>query len=303
MTARASTDFDRDEDAILKAAGIDLETQRARRADCPKPALLVAAGEGALSEDVARAVRAHTERCLFCRELAVNLMESDTPGLTPAEEATIHSRVFANLEPRTRGRWFWLSGPALAAAAALVLVIISMPDRVELPEPAPPRASFVASGRRPPAVPSSVFKLEKPPLRLPEAVLRFRGRSSATDMAFARELAAALAPYRENDFVESARRLQRVALRYPDAPDAHFYLGTCRLFLGRPKEAVDPLRASQRLASDATFDAATWYLAVAYQQAGAVDLAVRELTKLCGRPGADGARACAGLEAMLLHVP
>ena len=77
----------------------------------------------------------------------------------------------------------------------------------------------------------AVLALEQAPVRIPEvAVLTDRTGSSRRGSTL-QALAAALQPYRAEDYSEAAQQLEALLREYPDSAEAAFYLGVCRLFL------------------------------------------------------------------------
>ena len=105
----------------------------------------------------------------------------------------------------------------------------------------------------------------------------------------------ALAPYAEDDFSGAADRLEQLAGRYPQRPEANLYLGICRMFLRQDDAAIRSLQAAQSTASDSLLADATWYLGSAYARAGEKSRSATELRKLCDGTSLYSTRACAGL--------
>lgn len=267
-----------------------------RRLTCPPPDLLHASVAGVLGSPLQEQVAGHLERCVVCQTLAGALDDPSIGELTPEERTRIMSRVRSGIVTdggHIRWRSWW---PAVATAAAMVTVALgfallrqsgSVP-----PAPTPSQAARDITLPRE----ASVFVLEKAPVRDQGAAeLLWRGSPAGAEKE---AFAAALEPYRVDDFAEAARRLRRFVERYPKSATGSFHLGVSELFLNRDAEAVVALDRAARLAkgeSDLAGDVA-WYLAYAYHRTGQSDLAARTLEPLCQSASPRASQACAGLK-------
>jgi TolA-binding protein len=133
--------------------------------------------------------------------------------------------------------------------------------------------------------------VEKAPVKLPASLLVWRGEGSG----YAADLGRAIALYRAEEYSDAAQQLQAVVTKYPDAPEAHFYLGVSQLLLGRPSEATTNLQRASELDRGSLADEIRWYLALARVKSGNAASALIELRDLCGKVGEYSERACAGI--------
>jgi TolA-binding protein len=135
--------------------------------------------------------------------------------------------------------------------------------------------------------------LTPPAVELP-ARYALVARGAESKQQFLEAFGAAIGPYRDGRYAEAASGLEAVARRFPDIPEAGFYLGVSRLLSGDARGALEPLARARE--AETLGDAARWYRAAASEQAGDSVSAVAALGELCGRPGDFKARACAALE-------
>jgi hypothetical protein len=226
----------------------------------------------------ADAIEEHVRRCAVCRQLSEDLQAYEHPGVTLEEDRRIRAKW------RARPIWIvWTTAAAVLLLAGLTLTL--------------------RTGRRPPAfdtrsaaIPKrAVLALEQAPVRIPEvAVLTDRtgySRRGSTLQA----LAAALQPYRAEDYSKAAQQLEALLRKYPESAEAAFYLGVCQLFLNDNAGALDSLTRARSRAGETLADSVTWYLAVALNRAGRDADALRELAALCNWPGEYRTRSCAAL--------
>ena len=90
--------------------------------------------------------------------------------------------------------------------------------------------------------------LEKAAIKVPAAAVLLYRSDAESDKNFLNELAAALEPYRMDDYAEAARRLDVLAKKYPKYAEPHYYLGVSRLFSGENEAALGALNAARPLA-------------------------------------------------------
>jgi hypothetical protein len=146
----------------------------------------------------------------------------------------------------------------------------------------------------PPA--SSPFTLAKAAIKIPAAaVLTFRGDANEARTYLA-DLAAALKPYRKDNYAEAARMLATLSFKYPDAAEPAFYAGVSRLFLNQNEAAIESLQSARHHAGETLRDDISWYLALAFNRVGETSDAHREAEALCLRAGEYKDRACAAAD-------
>lgn len=295
------TDLEPEEEELLRDLAGPVRAMRARRAQCPSPQIIRAAGSGVLPEETNASVLKHLESCALCRTLARDVDSLDLPRPAPEEAKRIEAEVFGN---RGKARkkislvgWSWLWRPAPVAALAAVALLAAGWLYVSR-SPAPSQPTQVAVSPPPPE-PSTVFRLEKPAARLPmAAVLVWRGEGRSTQERFLRELKLALEPYLTDNFSEAAERLEKLTQKYPRAAEPYFYLGVSQLFVKQNVQAIQSLERAKQLARGSMAQDVSWYLSLAYQRAGETAKARGELQKLCQGKGDLAARACTGLQEM-----
>lgn len=276
MRADRKSGLDPDEQGFVQQdAGRVLAAVNAH--GCPAPALLNAAGAGALTPDLSAAVQAHLDRCAICRHLAADLLQIE-PDFDALQQARIRAAV-------TRRRPPFLRIAAVAASLAVVAsgaMLLSNAARPGwIPGAAPP-ARVLAPG---PLVSALAADKLAPPMRA--GALSWRASGEHYDL----DLATALKPYSENKFKAAAAALERVSARYPDNPEPLMYLGVCQLLMDRPIDAERTLRRAVPLGGPAVDDV-RWYLAVAAYQNGKRADARQLLARLCGGTSRRAAEAC-----------
>lgn len=319
---RVQTDADSEEDGIIGELGGFLETLRSRGAQCPEPSLLTAANAGVLPDHHAAGVAAHLTDCMLCQALARDMADPELTAPTDAERARMQSRVLGDTAGAGKVHrpawtsWLWGWQPLVAAATLVVALAavgwwfsadrqapqrvrpqVQVPPEAQAPTGAAPDAAREAAPSQPTTTQqlAAVLPLEKPAVTVPLGdALLWRSQSRAGQDKFMEDLGNALAPYRENDFAEAARRLD-ILVRTRPTPEVQFYLGVCRLFLGQNDLAVGDLLQARQKAQAAVRQDAAWYLAVAYQRVGQLESALAELRTLCGEKGEHQVRACDAL--------
>lgn len=291
------TDFGLDELEFQREIEATLSTLRRTAGRCPTADLLMAAHAGVPFED-AGAVERHAAICPICQQLVKDLAEYEFPGASQAEDRRIRERWQT---PRTRAAFWWLRGwrfPAAAVAAVLLLVAILAPRHTRHTSMAPKEIARQTAPPepRPERPDTGALALVKPAVKLPAfAALTYRGDTGGAKNYLA-DLAAALEPYRRDDFAEAARRLALLAQRYPNAAEAPYYEGVSQLFLNQTQAAVASLQAARRHASDTLADDIAWYLGLALYRTARTPDARREFEALCAGAGEYKARACAAAQ-------
>ncbi len=289
------SDTDPEEAAFLEEVGAMWTSLAGRHGQCPGPVLLRAARAEVLPEQDAAAIAAHVAGCAACRALSADLPEVDARGPSEEQIARVRARIRAagggpsrvTILQRLRAPSWWV--PITVAAGLLLLAALTYRElRV-----VPPQLHTAAA----PPVRDELARLKLEPLPAPSfdwSVLVLRGAPGDEDGATA-ALAAAMEPYRSGDYAAAASRLAAAARKYPNAAEVHLYLGTSQLLLGDARAAVESLLAAQRLSTADRRDAATWYLAVAYQRSGASVDAAGQLRVLCGGRSRYAPDACAAV--------
>ena len=299
------SDLEPEDEQFMRDFGPMLTGMKARHARCPSLELILAAESRTLPEEAAAQLAEHIAGCDWCRALRNDWREFEFPAVTPESERRIRARALPAVtrvvaQPR-RPAWRWLV--PLGAAATLVLTFVLVRD-ASRPDPRSGPASSTkpsgdhseqSAGMGAPR-PVSVFRLEKPPVRLPlSAAVVWRGEGEADRARFSEEFKAAMAFYRADNYATTAARLKALARQFPRSPDVSFYLGVCQLFLGRDREAIASLERARGIAKDDRADEISWYLALAHQRAGRVAPTVDLLGSLCQGSGPYSAQACAGI--------
>lgn len=289
-------DFDSEEQEFLREIDAAL-TDRARVGACPSPQLLMAACNGVPfegSEDVQR----HLVLCPICEQLSRDLSEYEFPPATNTEDRRMRARwQAAKGGPVARRRswrpWF------VAAAVAMLMVGILVVRRTHQSATSSPketaRQTVLPVPRLAPQA-AVVFTLAKAAIKIPaSAVLTFRSAAGGGDTYLA-DLAAALEPYRKDNYSEAARVLTALSLKYPDAAEPAFYAGVSRLFLNQNEAAIESLQSARLHASETLRDDISWYLALAFEHMGRTSDARREAEALCLRAGEYKDRSCAAAD-------
>ena len=231
------TDFSPEEEAFRRDIESAVKDARSAAGPCPHPDLLLAAASGVLSES-AESVRRHTASCAVCEQLTRDLLEYEFPGVSADEDQRIRTRWAAGKTvtavSRLRG-WFrqpvWI---AIGAAAGVLLSVALW--NVPWTATRPPLQVVEQSGPADPnpitPIPSrKIFILEKAVIKIPAtAVLVLR--SGESGKGFLDGLAAALEPYRSDNYLEAIQRLEMLSRKYPDAAEPAYYRGVSQLMLG-----------------------------------------------------------------------
>jgi tetratricopeptide (TPR) repeat protein len=216
---------------------------------------------GELAETDRAALEDHYFECASCLE-RVELMQA-------LPEALARGRRIPAIPARPRRfRTAFAALSTLATAAVLWVTIGPRPAASPAPPtsrptptpPADPLASLRALGRfdPPPYQPT--------PLR--------GGESLAAD------LADAMGHYRSEDYASAIAGLTTVVRRSPREPTARFFLGICYLLTDRPDEGVAELRRTIALGDTPYLEEARLYVARAHLQAGRIDDARNELSRV-----------------------
>jgi len=302
MNERKS-DIGPDERDLLEEFGTSFEAMKARHADCPKPELLLAALAGVLAEDTAGSVAAHLRKCDFCQILLRDLTDAELDAARPEEDRRVRERVLSATKASAKAEK--AGGGILSVlfrravpVAALAGIVLAAVVWVRFHQPTGPVSvpSTVVVQPVKPAAPSAL-QWEKPPIKLQaSSILLSRGKPRNAQEKYAKELTAALAPYRDDNFAEAVQKLAKVAQAFPDGVEAQLYLGISQLSLQQDAQAITSLTKAQKLGPETFRDDATWYLALAQKRTGNLQQSVAELGKLCQGNSSYSQRACAGIQ-------
>jgi len=287
-------EFDPDELEFQREIRAVLGTDRGNAGACPNPRLLTAARSGIPFEGF-EAVQRHVALCPICQQLSLDLAAYAFPRASEAEDRRIRSR-WQTAATGSAQSWYRGWRPLSLAAAVVLLVVTAVMIRSLNRSVAPTRqaAQPPVSAASPPAVPASgSLTLSKAAIKIPAfAVLTFRGDANSANSYLA-DLAAALEPYRQDNFAKAAQTLAALSRRYPRAAEPAYYLGISQLFLAQNQAAVESLQTARRYAADTLREDVSWYLIVAFDRSGKTPEALREAEALCGRGGEYRDRSCA----------
>lgn len=284
-------DFDSEDHEFRRELAPMLSANCAAAGPCPEPRLLLAVRSGVAVESAA-AVERHVTLCPMCQQLSRDLADHEFPAASEAEDRRIRARWQGASRHGFRSREWMV--PLVAACAVLVIAIVLVRDRHRGPAAPEP----VAQSSAPARPETGPFTLTKAAIKVPAAaVLTFRGSGGGAQNYLA-DLAAALEPYRKDDFAEAARRLGLLASRYPEAAEPPFYEGVSQLYLNQNEAAVQSLESARRRGTDTLKDDISWYLGLAYHRVGRIPDAHRELDGLCKYSGQYQNGACAALKAL-----
>jgi hypothetical protein len=290
---------------LLKEFGTSFEGLRASHADCPKPELLLAAQSEVLSEETARSVGKHLEKCGFCKILLRDLNDGEVIATLPEEERRVRGRVVRaggaseKIEKAGSGLlavWLGWASPVAVLAGVVVVAVVWM--RLHPPVAQVSPAPSVAVEPEKPAA----LQWEKLPVKLQaSSILIWRGEPRNAQEKYAAELTHALVYYRDGDYLDAVQQLRRVVKDFPRGVEGQLYLGVSQLALRQNPEAIPALSAAQRLGSEQFRDDASWYLALAYACTGDTQNALAELQALCHGKGNYSPRACAGVRELIIN--
>lgn len=280
-------DFEPDESEFLQSLGSP-PFGPCRSEHCPPAAMIQALLAGALPDQHADALRHHLSVCPACNTVRAALEDLRPAAAEPGEIDGLWNRIEPQLPRTKRFPWAWIWVPAAAAA---VVALAALGPSLLAPEP----LTF-AYQPPPPAAPTltawQTWAHEKPPVRLPaEGLLLWRGSGAENLPESTREIAHALAPYRQGDLDQTLRRLAALEGRYPENFEIPFYRGVCLLYLNRPG-AAGLLARARDLGSEPQSAEASWYLALAHLQDGAVSRARPLLYQICGAVSPHSGSAC-----------
>lgn len=289
------------EQELLAKAGVSLGELRAHHGDCPRLEVLQASQAGVLAEDTARSVAKHVERCAFCQILLKDSAAEELANASSDAARRVWQRFLAAAQYKKSakatggllGIRFWKAIPVTVLSAVAVAFIVWQRVRPNMqPHPA---LTTVARQTQKPANPT-VLAWEKLPIRLQaSSILVMRGAPQTEAEKYAAELAAALKFYRDDQYEETATALGNVTKAFPRGVEGQLYLGITQLKLKDAADAVVSLSTAQKLGVEQFRDDATWYLALAYRDAGDVQNAAAELKKLCEGSSNYAERACSGI--------
>jgi len=294
-------DLTSEEQELLANAGVSLGQLRAHHADCPRLEVLQASQAGVLPEDTARNVAKHLEHCGFCQILLKDSMTEEFANASSDEARRVRQRVLDAAQDKKSARagggllgiWFWKAIPVTVLSAVAVAFIVWL--RVRPNVQSQPTPTSVAQQTQKPVNPT-VLAWEKLPIKLPaSSILVMRGAPQTEAEKYAVDLTAALKFYRDEQYAEAAKALGTVTKAFPRGVEGQLYLGITQLQLNDAAEAVISLTTAQKLGGEQFRDDATWYLALAYYDAGDIQNATAQLQKLCEGSSNYAERACSGI--------
>jgi hypothetical protein len=231
----------------------------------------------------------HVVQCEACSRVWRGLLdlksEAEAQGLVAAPAAS---------------SWFRSPLAALAVAASVILVaglIVLRPSQTPVaPAPSAPIPATV-----PTAAPAylQAFRLSKADIHVaPEEALAPRGTTALAGEPSLDRLAAALEPYRRDDYAAAVPSLEALHREFPTAGRPGLYLGVSLLHLDRDADALAPLSVAVTSTIPAVSADARWYRAIAYARNGQGDAAAADVKILCDAGAADSARACNAMQAL-----
>jgi len=285
---------DRDQDADAGAeVRAEFDAFAARHRHDPPLAVLRAASADALPSGFQEQAAAALDASPWRRQILDGAHEAEGEAdLTPQESEALLARIHreaALVHPaggRRPLRAVIRFGLPLLAAAALVFAVVMVRPVGPPPTPTSDAAPVVAT----PAAPAFRIAIEAAPVKLTAAALTRRSPGQAG--VFTDDAAPAFSAYRAGRFADAATAFTDLARRYPNAPEAAFYLGVSRLLSGDPTGAHTALMAARTIDDPIFRDDVAWYLAASEERMGQTSAARDELRALCQGHSALASRAC-----------
>ena len=287
----APSDLEQDERQALDALGFGPEAI-ATSANCPDPALLLAARDAVLADGLRDRVNAHVAACPFCQRLAQALEPCyDEAADAASGQLASPVRAQATRQPPPRRRWILPAGGLALAASMGWWLVTAIQDGG--PPPQPPAQVAELAVPTPFAV--TVLQPNRPdiPARDIELLMRGEEQVGATP---ADQAIDALDLTRRGRLDDAIRQLEGVSARYPEAPEPALALGALLLEAGAAERAITVLEPVRDRATEGLRDEFDWYLAVAYARSGRLNQAAARLVPLCEGGGPRSALACAALD-------
>lgn len=294
------TDLRPEDREFLDEFGITSRELQVQHEGCPPIDQVMAAHAGLLSPDAWPGVHEHLATCEWCRALVHDLADPEVATPNEEEAARIRQRVLRGERQRGFLSNFWRQ-PAYSVVLALLLIAVvgvvlnrtrqrTAPAAIPLPQTAQVDME-------------SAFKLEKPDIKLPADILVWRGSPIGRQRQFARDLDAALIPFRQDNFAEAQRTLSALVNKYPASSDCYFYLGVAQLFLNQNADAAQTLQTALKDKPELMAADIPWYLAIALHRTGADVQIIQQLQPLCNEKGPYSQRACAAVEVLHQSKP
>jgi hypothetical protein len=313
-------DLDAFERAWLADAGRDVGGLRQSRAACPPLALLRAAHEDALPQDLHEAVADHVAGCHSCA-----LLQADLAAVPPEIEvsAAVEARILKDIRRKQRAEaggpallsawWSWRSAVAATAIVALgVAAAWQWQQRGTAPagtakstQPAHPSQAAQTAAQPPESTVARMpdaFRVTKPEVRLTLATLAWRGTDDRGQQ-YLTDLAPALDAFRADRYQDAARLFEPLAAKYPKAVEVPFYLGVSRLFLDDNAGAASALERAAGLKAGGFADDVQWYLGLARARAGDGKGARPHFDALCRLDGPRREAACRAVSELDTQPP
>jgi hypothetical protein len=317
-------DLDEGERDALAGLERQIETMRLRHRGDPPLEVLHAARHDVLPGEWQARVDVHLAASPWSRAL-VGGVAADTARIAEDEDrldAVTEARLLARITRDVRGvpstsprRWLharplWIG----AAAAAAILIALTLRTSRETPAPTPEVVQTDASARQagtrldPTTATPPPFALafDKPEVRLSAAALVWRGPSTGAPAAagtYLADLKPALDAYRASDYARANAAFATLRPRYPGAIEVLFYQGASRLLRDDPAGALEPLTEATRAADQAFAADVALLLAAAEQRTGRTEAARARLRRACTPGDARSARVCSALSQLDSAVP
>ena len=282
-----------DVDVLAPDVRVEVDAFAARQRPGPPLAVLRAASAEALPEPWQDEAAAALASSPWRQQIVAGAHDAEAEAdLTPAESDALLARIHREAAQahqaggRSPLRAFIRFGLPLLAAAALVFVVVMVRPVAPTPASTSDAAPVVAT----PAAPAFRIAVEAAPVKLTAAALSRRSPGQAG--VFTDDAAPAFSAYRAGRFSDAASAFTDLARRYPNAPEAAFYLGVSRLLSGDPTGAHSALVAARGIDDPIFRDDVAWYLAASEERMGQASAARDELRALCQGHSAWASRAC-----------
>ena len=202
----------------------------------------------------------HLDSCEDCRN------EYEWAKTHPAEDEwdSLTSAAEGRAAPRKLWRWGWKPvGAGLAAAAATILLIIVLPDGLDVRD---------------------LARIEPLPVRI--------SRATVTPGTFEAFRLRGLESYRSEDYAAALEHLGRAHDAKPEDDEVPLYMGSAHLMLGQLQDAADSFKAvSNQTSNEAVREESLWQLANTQIAAGLVSEARSVLEEMAASKGPHAAEA------------
>lgn len=209
--------------------------------------------QGELTEAEAAELENH---CFICDSCFWRLQL--TESIIGVVRATPREKLFSQPQPKTPRKYSFAFALAGIAAVALVGILLSP-------------LHWSRSGKY-----AALVELEAP--RYIPGNIRDGGGANAADPSFS----AGMSLYQQGKYAQAADRLEESLRRFPDKPQATYYLGISLLISKKPKQALACFEALLDRQAEAFQDDCRWHAAMACLLLGDSLKAERHLQPLAG---------------------